>query len=279
MLPYIKTDNSLTVFINNEVRTIDADYPFWSEVIYALKENNEGEVKRLICLPDVIESYVHGDLTIVNDEVFYKNHKIKNGLTKRLVRMIKEGFPIDPLLAFLHNLLENPSNRAIQEAYTFLDTNNLPITDDGHFIAYKKINADWTDCHTGKINNSVGTEVSMPRNEVDDNPNNTCSHGLHVCSLAYLDHFGGARLVAVKVNPQNIVSVPIDYNNSKMRVCAYTVLTELNAQVIAEIDQNWPAVYEEPEYAPEDDEDAPEAYDDDETDDEYNGHYAEDNDD
>ena len=34
-------------------------------------------------------------------------------------------------------------------------------------------------------------------------------------------------LVVVKVNPEHVVSVPVDYNNQKLRVCEYTILSEL----------------------------------------------------
>ena len=69
--------------------------------------------------------------------------------------------------------------------------------------------------------------VSMPRQAVDDNPNNTCSHGLHVCSYEYLKNFTGERLVVCKVNPRDVVSIPTDYNHTKMRVCRYEVIQEI----------------------------------------------------
>lgn len=141
--------------------------------------------------------------------------------------MYKEGFDIDPLVAFLHNLYENPSNNAINELYGFLEAGNLPITSDGHFLAYKKVNDNYTDCHTGKIDNSVGQVVEMPRNEVDDNRENTCSHGLHFCSLDYLKHFHGARIVILKINPKDVVSIPSGYWNTKGRCCRYVVVGEV----------------------------------------------------
>jgi hypothetical protein len=38
---------------------------------------------------------------------------------------------------------------------------------------------------------------------------------------------GGGRLVAVKINPADVVSVPSDYNNQKLRTCSYTVMFEI----------------------------------------------------
>jgi hypothetical protein len=65
----------------------------------------------------------------------------------------------------------------------------------------------------------------MARNSVNDNPEETCSHGLHVCSEGYTKF--GDRLMLVAVNPADVVSVPIDYNASKMRTCRYTVFQEI----------------------------------------------------
>jgi hypothetical protein len=141
--------------------------------------------------------------------------------------MYKEGFAIAPLEQFIDNLMENPSKRAVDELYGFLEKNTLPITDDGCFLAYKKVKADYKDVYSGTIDNSVGQNVSMPRNKVNDDANQTCSDGLHFCSIDYLKHFGGERIVILKINPRDVVSIPVDYNNAKGRCCAYYVIGEV----------------------------------------------------
>ncbi len=67
----------------------------------------------------------------------------------------------------------------------------------------------------------------MPRNEVDENSEVTCSQGLHVASYSYMDHYPGERIVICKVNPKDVVAVPADYNNAKMRVSGYEVVGEV----------------------------------------------------
>jgi hypothetical protein len=145
--------------------------------------------------------------------------------------MLQDGFPVEPLVAFMENLMTNPSKRAVDELYGFLEKNSLPITPDGHFLAYKKVRQNYFDCHTGKMDNSVGKVVEMERNEVDDNKDQTCSAGLHFCSQEYLPHFGGgdSRVVIVKINPRDVVSIPVDYNNAKGRACRYEVIGEVGA--------------------------------------------------
>jgi hypothetical protein len=126
--------------------------------------------------------------------------------------------------------MTNPSKRAVTELYGFLEKNSLPITPDGHFLAYKKVRNDYLDIHSGTMDNSVGMIVEMERNEVDDNKDQTCSTGLHFCSQDYLPHFGSgsdSRVVIVKINPSDVVSIPSDYNNAKGRACRYVVVGEI----------------------------------------------------
>lgn len=153
-------------------------------------------------------------------------------LSKRVLWMVEEGIDPNPVLRFYRNLERNPSFKSRRDLLRFLDSNRLPLTADGFFMAYKRVTEDFKDLHTGTLDNSVGRFVSMDRSEVDDDSNNTCSAGLHVCSLSYLKSFSGARLIAVKVNPADVVSVPKDYDNSKMRVCKYEVTEELPMSLV-----------------------------------------------
>jgi hypothetical protein len=109
-----------------------------------------------------------------------------------------------------------------------LEKCNLPITPDGHFLAYKKVRENYKDVHSGTMDNSVGQVVEMERHEVNDNKDQTCSTGLHFCSQSYLTSFGGERIVIVKINPRDVVSIPSDYNDAKGRACRYEVIGELN---------------------------------------------------
>jgi hypothetical protein len=149
-----------------------------------------------------------------------------------MIEMLQEDFPVAPLVNFMENLMQNPSMNSVNELYGFLEKNNLPITSDGHFLAYKKVRENYLDCHSGTMDNSVGKIVEMERNQVDDVADRTCSTGLHFCSEDYLNHFGGERIMIVKVNPRDVVSIPSDYNRSKGRACRYEVVGELGADQV-----------------------------------------------
>jgi hypothetical protein len=71
--------------------------------------------------------------------------------------------------------------------------------------------------------NNVGCIVSMPRENCDCNPENTCSSGLHAAGFDYAKTFSRI-LLNVKINPRDVVAIPIDYNNAKLRCCQFEVL-------------------------------------------------------
>ena len=132
------------------------------------------------------------------------------------------------ILKFVDKVYENPSYRAVNELYKFLRAANIRFDEEGDVICYKKVRKDFKDCHTGKIDNSPGKVVEVPRNQVNEDSNVTCSYGLHVCSASYLSCFGGERTLVVKVHPRDFVAIPNDYNNAKARVSRYEVLREVD---------------------------------------------------
>jgi len=227
MYPFIIQGNNVTVVIGGTPHTISKTHITYSKVVDAIKASDWDTVRDVIEPKKVVLNYGQGNVSIQGDKLFWKGGEFNSALSLRMVQMLQEGFPIEPMVNFMDNLMENPSKRAVDELYGFLEKNNLPITPDGHFLAYKRVRDDYLDCHSGTMDNSVGKVVEMPRNQVDDNKDNTCSAGLHFCSQEYLSSFGGARTVIVKINPRDVVSIPSDYNNSKGRACRYEVVGEL----------------------------------------------------
>lgn len=80
------------------------------------------------------------------------------------------------------------------------------------------------DNRTRKVSNNIGNVVSMPRWMVDADKKVTCSQGLHVGAWNYVTSFMGDTIIKVRVNPRDVVSVPDDYNDMKMRACRYEVV-------------------------------------------------------
>jgi len=228
-MEYIISETELTVVINGNVYTVYRDDQKFTDAIKYIREKNEKGLIDLLDELKKVSSYINDantDIVIDGYEIKYKGVPVNNYIVGVIFRMKEEGFDISPLVKFLENLLQNPSNRAIKELYGFLEYGRLPITSDGCFLAYKKVSSTFTDIHTNTVDNSIGTTVMMNRQDVDDNCNNTCSTGLHFCSLDYLNFFGSKSdpVVILKINPKDVVSIPVDYKNTKGRCCKYEVV-------------------------------------------------------
>jgi hypothetical protein len=259
---YIRSGDELTVVVDSTPYTINITHDNFEEILKAIKLNNWENIPNLISMVHTIREFGDGRLTVDEDEgvVRYCGELLHSTLTNRILQMVKEGFTIAPLVAFLDNLKLNPSNRAVDELYSFLEYGKLPITDDGCFLAYKRVTEEYMDCHSHEVLNKMyymmtdqektklpyttsnnvlveqvaeTTRISMPRNCVDDRSHNTCSTGLHFCSLEYLQSFGGAHVMILKINPRDVVSIPVDYNNTKGRCCMYEVVGEYTGAIEA----------------------------------------------
>jgi hypothetical protein len=228
--PYLIQGSNIVVVIGNKSHTISKTHITYTKVLEAIKESDWDSLPDIIEPKKVVLNYGQGNVSIQGETLFWKGKELNTGLSVRMIQMLQEGFPVEPMVNFMENLYKNPSKRAVTELYGFLEKSNLPITPDGHFLAYKKVRANYLDVHSGTMDNSVGQVVEMERHDVDDNKDNTCSSGLHFCSMSYLSSFGGERTVIVKINPADVVSIPSDYNDAKGRACRYEVIGELEVE-------------------------------------------------
>ena len=230
--PFIIQGSNVTVVIEGKPHTVAKTHVSYTKVVEAIKAGEWDTVKSIIDPVKVVLNYGQGNISIKGDKLFWKGEPFAGVLATRMISMLEEGFSIEPMVLFMHNLLKNPSKRSVDELHGFLEKNSLPITPDGHFLAYKKVRRDFLDIHSGTMNNAPGTVVEMERFKVDDNKDQTCSTGLHFCGMSYLDHFGGSdsRTVIVKIDPADVVSIPSDYNGAKGRACRYEVIGELGVE-------------------------------------------------
>jgi len=258
----ITGNGTIVAFINGKNYTALPEHPNYHKLLNNARAYQFDEFVKNYDLVQNVSMYVSGDVQIVDGSIQYKGHVIHNSLTKKIISFMRNDLPFLPLLKFLENLLQNPSYRAINELYDFLEAGELPVTTDGCFLAYKNVKADYTDIYTGKYNNSVGSVCEMPRNLVDEDKNRTCSYGLHFCSIKYLPHFSdsnGGHTMIVKINPADVVAIPADYNNTKGRTCRYEVIGEYTDDWRSKLDRGesgWDAdLYDENGDEYDDDED------------------------
>lgn len=225
----INPNVSVGFLLNGDWKSTDSSHPKYQEIEALVAQDKFKEAADLIDVKDTVLAAIAGTpITLEDNTVMYKGEQVAGTLGRRIVDLNRKGLPVDYLVKFLENLMQNPSKRAVDELYDFLEVSKLPITDDGHFLAYKSVRQDFTDHHTGKMDNSVGALVEMPRNKVDEDKDRTCSTGLHFAAHEYAEGFGRyGRMVVLKINPRDVVAIPSDYNNQKGRACRYEILEEV----------------------------------------------------
>lgn len=142
----------------------------------------------------------------------------------------------------------------------------LTFTDDGCFIGYRGAQmmngvpcsihqgpaiVDGTNVN-GHVPNPDGAVVEMPRSMVQNDPTVGCASGLHVGTYDYARGWAHDVLLKVKVNPRDVVSVPLECDASKVRVCRFEVLSH---EAIERSEDNLREFYDRPlsyGYDPED---------------------------
>lgn len=249
MTIYAVTPKALTFFHDGRSHQIHNDHPKYNDVLDALKDDDGATA---VELAKPIAAVATALATITNDSAEADRFRRKAGnlvvtdwgvkldgvalhgvVIDRLLTALREGLDITPWKNFVTKLYQNPSSASRNELYLWLEKCELPITPDGDFLAYKRVRDSYRDIHSNTMDNSVGKVVSMDRLDVDDDRNQTCSAGLHFCSADYLPHFGsssGNRVVLVKVNPADVVSIPSDYDNAKGRTWRYQVVADVTEE-------------------------------------------------
>ena len=237
-LPY-QADSSMVTFedVKDELKKADPD----PDRLIALVQPAQAIAKAFEEVADVesVDYLPRGVVSVTRNAVLYNGEVIGGVLVDRILSMIEEGFDMMPMVRFLENLYTNPADFARDELYLWLEACNLPITEDGYFLAYKRVRGDFKSVHDGRTRNDIGTVVSIPRESVDTVRAHTCSTGLHFCSAGYLPHFSGAKVVLLKINPADVVSIPNDYNNAKGRAWKYEVLSEVDFDPQT---RSWPTI-------------------------------------
>ena len=235
-VPFMFVDGNLTLVLNNKSYQVLPDHINYKMILEALPTATSDELLEIVDIEKAVASFSDGLVEIKNGQVTYEGEAVHGSISKRILEFMSKGLPFQPLVIFLKNLMENPSMQSQKELYDFLEHESLPITEDGHFLAYKAVRSDYMDKYRGTFDNHVGNVCQMTRSKVDDDRSRGCSNGLHAGALNYVAGYGSVesndKIVIVKINPKDVVSVPSDCNYEKLRTCRYEVVGEYQGELL-----------------------------------------------
>ena len=243
-IPYILSENSLTIFLDGKPYTLRKDHANFHLARKAILDGETDKLGDLVDIQRAVEDFVQGDIEVKDEVVYYKGHRLHGVVVDKLLEMLRAGLKDSaPITNFIARLQANPSANSVAELYTFLGYKNLATTPEGKVLGYKGVQHDlWSTTGNadtivvqGKTNerhqilNEVGATIEVARRCVDDNKDNHCSFGLHIGSYDYANDWAGesGRLLVVEFDPADAVSVPTDSNFQKLRVSKYKVIGDI----------------------------------------------------
>lgn len=240
--------SSVTVFDGTPGgRVANKDHPNFQRIMTALEGGSETiDGQEISDLFDVSKPIANkfaklSERVVVSDgRIYFDGDPLSNGLVDAILRFYEQDNDnFQPLVLFLEKIATNPDAHSMENLYRWLSKHRFGIHEDGDFIAYKGVAKRGDDLFSqtagtamvngktvkGQIPNTPGTVIEMPRSKVAHNPQVGCSTGLHAGSWRYARGFtNSGTVLEVKINPRDVVSVPTDCNDEKLRVSRYQVI-------------------------------------------------------
>jgi hypothetical protein len=254
----------ITGYLGEESRPAGQDHPYFTRIKDALvNDNPEGLDDETIFGLFNIPASLKKEFEKISDRVaveygaiFYEGEQIHGAVADQILKVIDEDGPLASIVNFTEKIMLNPQEHSREQLYRWLDKHDFDLTDDGDIIVYKgcvygddasKAGGKIVSSRSGneeviitpadgksykvkgKIPQPIGGTVEMARKIVNHNPSQGCSTGLHVGTLGYATGFTSGPWLKCVVSPRDVVSVPTDSGDQKMRVSRYKVIDEVNS--------------------------------------------------
>lgn len=234
---------SVTIFdpVSGDTFSATAGQPEFDAILSALRRNEPLQMLRDLMDKgrsiDLKFKRLSDRVSVKSGKIYLDGEEVHSALAETIVQYHDSGEnDFQPLVNFMEKIETNPNEHSREHLFRWLRNRGFSILPDGDFIAYKGIQADDLstttgtaivdgEVITGKIPNKPGSVVEMPRGNVTFDPLKGCAAGLHVATFDFAKTFG-SKVVTVRVNPRDVVSVPTESGDRKMRVCRYTVLNQ-----------------------------------------------------
>lgn len=237
-------NSNITVYKRGETKPYIADstHPMWDKILAGVTADDV-KVLGLFHLAEAAQrSMLSERVGVANGKLYFDGDEVNDVLAQHIVETLAADQNPNVHVRLLENIQQNPNPESRQLLFRFLATHKFTITTAGNIVGYKGVDAALTNGKRwkstragiaivngvyqdkGSVYQDVGDVVEMPRSKVTFDPNDACSSGLHVGNWGYVkEYFSHHPVLRVEVNPRDVVSVPHDANDSKMRVCRYVV--------------------------------------------------------
>lgn len=236
----IKTLKKLILNFGGKTYTVDRNSTIGKETELLLKNGSPPEeIEKVIDFSSYVTKTFDELSFDIDDtgQIYIDNELLPKCIADRLHNYSELDVVerVKAIILFWKNCKLNPDDTARTDLFAFLSHNSMPITSDGCFIGYKyvtRLGDKLVDAYTQRFDYSIGQKPKMRREDCDSDRYNPCSRGLHVGALSYVNnHKTENVIISVKVNPKDVVAIPIDYNQTKLRCCEFESLEILNGEV------------------------------------------------
>ena len=236
--------SSLTIILGDgTIKSIGQDHPGFASIVAQLDTDPKADdvIRGLLDPANLIfakTSKVSERITLAGGTLLFDGDAVDGPLADFIVNIAQNSdntASYEAWIKFMENLANNPSQESKEHLFAFMTTHGLTVNNDGHIILYKGVRSDGTSIHAGygivdgkamdgNLPNEVGSTLEFPRSKVNANRGIGCATGLHAGTFEYASAFSQGRLLTVAINPRDVVSVPSDHSNSKVRVSRYVVV-------------------------------------------------------
>lgn len=242
--------SSITALVDGELLVATSEHPNYKAILSAVVEGVEAGLSDLFDVSKAVAKRfqrISERVTVAAGQVYFDGELVDNSLTKQILRFMDDGEEdFQPLVNFFEKVATNPQEHSREQLFRWLQQHDFPIDADGDIIAYKGVRVGSDGVYTsisrgpavvngesvnGYVPNPLGATVEMPRNSVAWNPSVGCSTGLHAGTWSYAKGFAQGAVLKVKINPRDVVSVPTDCADQKVRVCRYRVLEVTQTEI------------------------------------------------
>ena len=207
-LDFLLSVTSTDLFLEKQ-KVTEEDYEFFKE---------------LHDTSNLVKSWSNGKLEITATSVKYQGKELTDQLGEFLLeKFLRDPHDVDAFNAwtkFIENLSKHHSMKINKNLFSFLQKQDLFISEDGFVYGFKAVREDYKDLYSGTVDWTPGKTVErFARNQVDDDSSKTCSQGYHLASWNYMNFYArsGSPILLCRVAIEDISSIPDDHNNEKCR--------------------------------------------------------------